>query len=254
MKKLGKKPARRSYTFKFTDIFDPSKLSVPAGPFGHHAAVMEWHWLGNDIAGCCVFSGAAHQEYNWSMIGRRPRVRITTKDVLSDYSAVTGYDGTDASDVGADMQDAAEYWRTTGIRDAVNIRHKIDAHVSLEVGNWDQMVLATFILGSSGIGLNLPKSAENQFDNGHQPWSVVQGSRISGGHYVPAVGRDANGNVLIVSWGALQPMTQPFYERYSDEARAYLSLEIIDDWGITPEGYDADALRKYIEGLGGQHA
>jgi hypothetical protein len=251
MKKLGKKPARLSTTYRFTDIFDPSKLPTPPVMFGHYAAVQEFHMLGNDIAGCCVWSGAAHQEYVWSLEGGQTRTRITTKDVLSDYSAATGYDGTDATDQGTDMQEGAEYWRTIGIRDALNARHKIDCHVSLEVGNWDQMILATWLLGTSGIGINLPKSAEKQFDDGNQPWSVVKGSHIDGGHFVPAVGRDVNGNVLVVTWGKVQPMTQDFYERYSDEARAYLSLEVLSGKGISPEGYDADTLRNYVATLGG---
>jgi hypothetical protein len=249
VKKLGKKRARKSMTLKFTDFFDPSKLPTPPDVFGHYAAVQEFHWLGNDIAGCCVFSGAAHQEYVWSLEGGRPRVRITTADVLLDYAALTGYDGTEASDQGTDMQEGAEYWRNTGIRDADAMRHKIDCHVSLETGNWDQMVLATYLLGTAGVGLILPKSAETQFDAGHQPWTVVKGSKIDGGHFVPSVGRDEDGSVPVVTWGAVQPMMQDFYEKYSDEARAYLSLDILDDKGLSPEGFDADALRKYINQL-----
>ncbi len=250
MKMLGKKPARASTTYKFTDIFDPSKLPTPPAVFGHHAAVQTFHMLGNDIAGCCVWSGAAHQQYVWSLEGGRFRTRITTRDVLSDYAAATGYDGTEKTDLGTDMQKGAEYWRTMGIRDAVNARHRIDAHVSLEVGNWDQMLLATYILGSCGIGILLPNSAERQFDD-HLPWTVEPHSKIKGGHYVPAMGRDENGNVLIVSWGEVQPMTREFYERYNDEARAYLSLEILDEKGLSPEGYDKALLREYIYKLGG---
>ena len=247
--KLGKKPARASATFAFADFFDASKLPTPPDVFGHHAAVQEFHMLGNDVAGCCVWSGAAHQEYIWSLEGGRERTRITTKDVLSDYSACTGYAGTQATDNGTDMQDGAEYWRKTGILDALGNRHQIDCHVSLETGNWDQMILATWLLGTSGIGIQLPKSASDQFDNGNQPWTVVQGARIEGGHYIPAAGRDQNGNILIITWGKVQPMTQPFYERYCDEARAYLSLSILDNRGISPEGFDADALRKYVNQL-----
>lgn len=253
MRKLGKKPARASLSLAFTDFFDATKLPTPPAVFGHHAAVQQYHMLGNDVAGCCVWSGAAHQQYIWSVEGGRPRTRITTADVLSDYTACTGYDGTDATDNGTDMQDGAEYWRKTGIRDALGpeSRHKIDCHVSLEIGNWDQMVLATYLFGTCGIGINLPNSAEPQFDNNHEPWSVVKGARVKGGHYIPAAGRDENGNILIISWGEVQPMMQEFYETYSDEARAYLSLDILDGKGISPEGFDLDALRTYVKELQG---
>lgn len=247
MKKLGKKPARKSVTKAFSDFFNSKALPVPPPVFGHFAAVQQFHMLGNDVAGCCVVAGAAHQEYIWSIEGGRPRVRITTLDVIDDYAALTGYNGTDASDTGVDMQDAGEYWRLTGFRDAVDTRHRIDCHVSLEVGNWDQLVLATWLFGTAGVGLALPTSAEHQFDAGHQPWTVVPNAKPFGGHYVPSIGRDANGNLLVVTWGEVQPMTEAFYERYSDEARAYLSLEILDDRGISPEGFDASALRAYVK-------
>lgn len=250
MRKLGKKPARLSQTLKFSDFFDAAKLPTPPAVFGHQDLVTEWHMLGNDIAGCCVWSGAAHLQYAWSLEGGRPRTRITTLDVLDDYGACTGYNGTDATDQGTDMQAGAEYWRTIGIRDAVTQRHKIDAHVSIEVGNWDQMILATYLFGGCGIGIELPKSALDQND-AKEVWTVVPHSKVEGGHFVPSVGRDANGNVLVVTWGTLQPMTQEFYERYNDESRAYLTLEFINDNGLSPEGFDVNALRTYIKQLGG---
>jgi len=246
--RLGKKPARASLSrVSFADFFDASKLPKPPDVFGHHAAVQEYHMLGNDAAGCCVWSGAAHLEYIWSLEGGRERVRITTKDVLSDYAAVTGYDGTDKTDNGTDMQDAAEYWRTTGILTADGTRHKIDCAVPLETGNFDQLVIALWLTGGAGIGILLPKSAEDQFDN-HQPWTV-ENSPTKGGHFVSGAGRDTNGNILVVTWGQVQPMTRAFYERYSDEAYAYLTPEILNDKGISPEGFDIEALRTYVNSM-----
>jgi len=246
--RLGKTPAKPSFSpLKFADVIDPSRLAKPPDIFGHYAAVPAYHMLGNDIASCCVFSGAAHLEYIWSVEGGRDRVRVTTKDVLSDYSAVTGYDGTEATDKGADMQDAAEYWRTTGMLAADGTRHKIDCALPLETGNFDQLVMAMWLTGGAGIGLQLPQSAEAQFDHG-QIWSVVK-SPIRGGHYVAGAGRDADGNILVVTWGDIIPMTQGFYEKYSDEAYVYLNPEILNSEGISPEGFDLDALRAHISSL-----
>jgi hypothetical protein len=246
--KLGKTPAKPSYSpLKFADIFDTSKLPKPPPIFGHYAAVQQYHMLGNDDASCCVFSGAAHLEYIWSIEGGRQRVRITTKDVLSDYAAVTGYDGTEATDNGADMQDAAEYWRRTGMLAADGTRHRIDCAVPLETGNFDQLVLALWLTGGAGIGLQLPESAEGQFDR-NEPWTVMP-SKIRGGHYVCGVGRDPSGNIPVVTWGQVQPMTRAFYEHFCDEAYVYLSAEILSDKGLSPEGFDLEALRNYISNL-----
>jgi hypothetical protein len=248
MRKLGKKPARASTTLTFRDFFYAPNLPVPPATFGHQDLVDEWHMLGNDAWGDCVWAGAAHLEYAWSLMGGRPRVRITTADCLSDYAAVTGFAYTDATDHGTDMQAAAEYWRTTGIRDAIAGRHTIDCHVSLGIGDWDQMILATYLFGGCGIGIELPASAMSQNDL-KVPWTVTK-SKIEGGHFVPAVGRVASGNVVVITWGTVQEMTQAFYERYSDEARCYLSLDILDARGLSPEGFDAAALRAYTANLG----
>lgn len=251
LKKLGKGPARHSMRHKFTDVFDSSKLPKPPAVFGHHAAVQQYHMLGNDKWGNCVWAGAAHEQYIWSLEGGAERTRITTADTLEDYAACTGFDYTDATDNGSDMTEAAKYRQKTGIRDAVNQRHKIDAFVSLEVGNLDQMFLAIWLLGAVGVGLQLTQSAEDQSDaNGEGktgvPWTVPPHRKVVGGHYVSGVGRDTDGNLLVVTWGTVQAMTPDYFSQFNDEGVAYLSLETLDTKGLSPEGYNADFLRSII--------
>jgi hypothetical protein len=253
-RKFGKTPARDAMVYKFTDVFDASKLPMPPKVFGHHAAVAQYHMLGNDSWGDCVFAGAAHEHYIWSLEGGRARARITTADVLADYAAVTGFAFTEKTDNGTDVAAAAKYRQQTGIRDALNVRHKIDAYVSLEAGNIDQLWLAIWLMGAAGIGIQLPLSALDQSDahgegNTGVPWTVPDTVKMAGGHYVPGVGRDADGNILIVTWGKIQAMTPAFFSRFSDEGVAYLNLEILDAKGLSPEGYDASALRNIIAQL-----
>ena len=250
-KKLGKLHARHAMVYKFTDVFDPSSLPTPPAVFGHQAAVAEYHMLGNDLWGNCVWAGAAHEQYIWSLEGSGVRTHITTRDTLDDYAAVTGFAYTDDTDNGTDVTDAAKYRQQTGIRDALNLRHKIDAYVSLDVGDLDQVFHAVYLTGACGIGIQLPESAEDQSDaNGEGltgvPWTVPGKINMAGGHYVPAVGRDADGNLLIVTWGTVQAMTPAFFERFNDEGVAYLSLETLNAKGLSPEGYDADMLREIM--------
>ncbi len=217
----------------------------------------KWYLAEGLVSHNCVWAGAAHEQMVWSLTGGRQRARFTALDVLSDYSAVTGFDlkqnipGKDnPTDNGTDMSEAAAYRRNRGVLDATTRRHKIDAYVALEVGNWDQLVVATWLMGAAGVGLQLPKSAMDQFD-ANKPWTVpwFKGRKIVGGHYVPSVGRDINGNLMIVSWGRTNPMTKGFYTKYSDECVAYLSLEILNEHNLSPEGYDADALRTQLRNL-----
>lgn len=248
--KLGKKPARNAIGFSFADYFDASKLPTPPSTFGHHTAVSDFHMLGNDLYGCCVWSGAAHEHYIWSLEGGRERVRITTADVLSDYAAATGFDPAKPdTDQGSDIKDAASYRRKTGIIDANGRRHQIDSYVALKIGNVEELALATWLTGAVGIGLQIPNDAQDQFEAA-QPWSVSPGApRIEGGHYVPVVGRNESGNFLVVTWGKIQEMTPEFYGRFSDEAIGYLSIEILDAKNLSPEGFDADALRGHLANL-----
>ena len=255
--KFGKAPARKgAVSFQFKDYFDPTKLPTPPAVFGHFNGFSDFHMLGNDQFGDCVWAGAAHEHMIWSTEGGRTRARFTVYDVLSDYSAVTGFDksktdakGNNPTDNGTDMSLAASYRRKTGIRDATGARRKIDGYLALETGNWDQLVVAMYLFGAVGIGVQLPQSAMDQFD-ARKPWTVPwMKTRIVGGHYICGVGRDKNGNAPIVSWGRTNPMTQKWYERFSDEAICYFSLETLNQKGLSPEGYDADELRKHLEAL-----
>lgn len=210
----------------------------------------EWHILGNDKVGDCVFAGAAHEHMLWTMEGGAPRSRFTTKDVLSDYSAVTGYvPGRDETDQGTDMQEAASYRRKTGVLDATGKRHKIDAYMALEIGNADQLFLASWIFGAAGVGFQVPASAEGQFQR-REPWHVVPRDRIVGGHYVPAVGRSESGNVVVITWGAAQEMSLEFLTAYNDESVVYLSEEFLRGSDkLSPEGFNLELLGKYLKGI-----
>jgi hypothetical protein len=70
--------------------------------------------LGNDEFGDCVFAGAGHEHMVWS----GGKMNFTTDNVLSDYSAVTGFLRDDpATDQGTVMLDALNYRRHTGVMD-----------------------------------------------------------------------------------------------------------------------------------------
>jgi hypothetical protein len=124
------------------------------------------------------------------------------------------------------MQVAASYRRKTGVLDSHGKRHKVKAYLALSVGDVDQLMLAMYLFGAIGIGLKFPDSAMTQFQAG-KPWDVVPGPAPKEGHYVPGVGRDAKGNIIVVTWGKLQLMTPRFFKKYNDEVVAYISEEML---------------------------
>ena len=95
--------------------------------------------------------------------------------------------------------------------------------------------------------MQLPQSALDQAEQ-NQPWDVVSGSTIVGGHYIPLVGRDINGVLHTVSWGKRQLMTETFLKTYCDEAWAYVSTENLVNQK-SPEGFDYAQLQADLAGL-----
>ena len=250
--KLGKTPARNAVSLKFSMVFNAAKLPTPPLVFGHENLMADGNWfgLGNDRVGDCVFAGAAHEHMLWTMVGGQPRSRFTTADVLSDYAAVTGFDpAKPETDQGTDMQVAAAYRQKTGIRDALGIRHKIDAYAALRAGDTAELALATWLFGATGCGFNIPSSAEAQFEAG-QPWTIVPSDSIEGGHYNVCVGRNSDGNFLFISWGRVQAATPAWVGYYMDEGLSYLSMESLNSsTKMTPEGFSYDVLQEYLKGL-----
>lgn len=250
MLKLGKLPARKgAVKLRFGAFFDPRKLPVPPLRFGHYDVGQPWGELANDQYGCCVWSGAAHETMVWTKEATGQAACFIDQNVLGDYAIVTGFDpASSATDQGTDMTAAASYRRKTGIADVNGVRHKIDAYVALRPGDIHDILLATYLTGGAGIGIRFPASAAAQFD-AQEPWQVVPGALITGGHYVPCVGRNSNGDLLVVTWGRIHAMTPEFYAEYSDEALAYVSLEAMNAKGLTPEGFAADQLRADLAAL-----
>ena len=242
MLKLGKKPASplNKKAIMFDQIFDASKLPVPPKVFGKQKLIQTWYGYGNDEYGNCVFAAKAHMHMLWSLMGGHPRDRFTTADVLSDYAAVTGFNAGDPnSDQGTDMKQAAEYHRKTGVRDATNTRRRVTSYVNLQPGSVGQLAISAYIFGAVEIGVMLTEDNMKQFDQG-KPWSVTRSDSV-GGHCIPVIGRDSDGNFICVTWGRLQRITPSFLKKYMDEGIAYLNEEILTD--IT---YDKSTLQQML--------
>lgn len=242
--KFGLKPFKK-------DPRDFSYLKYRFGPplpkhpkaFGHENLIAEGKWgmLGNADRGDCVWAGAAHETMLWNAMAGKPVPEFNDECVLSDYSAVTGFDpnNPDATDNGTDMREAMKYRQNVGIVDASGTRHKIGAYVWLPVGNFEMFLEATWLMGACPIGIQVPRSAMDQFNSGH-PWDkTIFNNEIEGGHYIPGV--SMRSYAQIVTWARLQNMTKAFYLKYCNAACAVISEEMLAS-GKSPEGFDLAAL------------
>lgn len=241
--KLGKKPAPKvGLKFGFLDYANLGALPKPPTSFGHEKLVASdgWSMLGNDQYGDCVFAGAAHETMLWCMMGSGKCPPFNNASVLSDYSAVTGFNPNDPNtDQGTDMGQAASYRRKTGIVDSASHRHKVGAYLGIDVRDPHQLYAAVYLFGAIGIGIEFPGSAMDQFNKGHE-WTIQRGAQIEGGHYIPFVAKHGR-TLTVVTWGRTQTMSQGFLERYCDEGVVYVSEEALTN-GKSPEGFDYAAL------------
>ena len=245
--KLGKLPAREgAVRLQLSRYLLPAQLPTPPAEFGHDGSVASWQMLANDTLGDCVIAGGLHETMLWTSIGSS----IPPMDdaaAIANYEAIAGYDpDVPSSDRGTDVAHAASYRRRTGLVDAAGHRHKVGAYLALTPGDVQEHLLALYLFGAVGIGIEFPDSAMRQFNQG-QPWHPVHGAKIEGGHYISAVARRA-GQLVVVTWGREQAMTDSFLTTYNDESYAYLSSEYLRQ-NRNPEGVDLAALKRDLKAL-----
>ncbi len=248
------KPGKKAKTkdardLKWRDYIDRTQLpQIPQPPFGHVDLVQLWGMLGNDSLGDCVIAGHCHDVMLDNAEAGRV-VTFTDKNAIDAYGAACGYNPDDpSSDQGCQIRDALKFFRTQGITDSAGIVHKIDAFVTLDQTDIREIYESVFLFGKAKIGLQLPRSAVDQFNAG-QPWTVVDGSPIEGGHDVEIVNVLANGDLEVVTWGQTQTMTLGFFNKFADEAWAILSKEMLTSKGISLEGFNFDQLMSDINDM-----
>jgi hypothetical protein len=211
-----------------------------------------WGMLGNDEYGDCVEADAGHGTMLWNAEAGTP-VTVTDKDALALYTAITGFNPKKPNtDQGTVMLDALNYRRKTGMHLATDGSvHKIGAYVSITPGDVTNLKMAIYLFGAASIGVEFPDSAMNQFNAG-EPWTVVKGAHIEGGHDVIVVGYlVAEDMFLVVTWGQLQKVAPSWIKKYMDEGYGVLSYDMLKN-GLSVNGFDAEQLNDDVEQLGGQ--
>jgi hypothetical protein len=242
----------------------PGALPPPPVSLDYTSAITEWPMYGNDKWGCCVWSMIGHMVEAITFYGSGKVIEVPTADLLEAYADVTEFDpnagppGDNPTDNGTVIQDALNYWRKMGIDG-----HQILAFFELNPNNTIEVETALALFGHLCVGISFPASAMVQFNAG-KPWDVVHGGDggIEGGHAINcggylspgatfgvALGKAANGNWLVVTWGRVQEMTPAFWSHYVEEVWTVASQEWLRPDGTVPDGLDTAAANAAFTAL-----
>lgn len=246
--KLGRLPNDPSKPrLKLATLLTGEAPSVPEN-VDWLSAVEYWPMYLNDRIGDCTCATAGHIIQSITRYGEGVTEVITDSDVLTAYEAVSGYNPyTGENDNGAVVQEVLNYWRKTGIGG-----HKILAFAEVDYRNEEELRQAVHLFGNLYLGVAFPESGFDQFYNG-QPWDVVPGSPIVGGHAINTAWYDVSDAMWkIVSWGKVVEMTEEFWDAYVDEAWVVISEEWLDANGRNPEGIDMTVLAEEFTRITGE--
>lgn len=190
----------------------------------------------NNELGDCTCAAMGHAFEAWTAWGGEPW-RPTDADVVRAYNAVNG-----GVDEGAAMLDVLKLARGTGIGG-----RKIFAFVSIDPMNHDQVRTAHFLFGGLYIGAMLPVAAQGQ-----KVWDVGEGSAFApgswGGHCMNVFDTTKAG-LVVATWGALQPITWAWWDRYVDECYAVLDADFVGADKVSPQGFSLARLAADIKAI-----
>jgi hypothetical protein len=237
---LGKDPAVVDGRTLQLGKYLTAALPTPPAAADYRSKVPSWPMYLNDQYGDCTCAAAAHMIEVWKAWGQGPASEPTDADVLKFYEHFT----TPGPENGCNMLAVLKYWRSTGLG-----ADKIFAFATVEPKNQTEASDAVDLFGGLYIGVALPNFAVQAADLLQVPWVVPSTGPVGdaapnpqNGHCIPAVAYDAD-NLYVVTWGAVKPMSWPFYLAYADEAYAVLDLDFLDATGKVPAGLDLDQLK-----------
>ncbi|HNP23331.1 MAG TPA: hypothetical protein PKM63_04185 [Panacibacter sp.] len=249
--KFGRRPlVHDERTFELSGYLDNENL--PPLPKQHHWGKKikkdKWGVMGNFRTNLCTCAAAGHMIMTWTSNTGRLK-RPDDEDIMKAYCALTNYiPETDENDEGVEALKVLKYWRKNGIAG-----QKIVAFARLQDKNREQLLKTIYLFGGCYVGLNLPKSAERQY-NTTKKWTIPRGGKKRDakkgswfGHMVLVTGYK-NDELRIVTWGQEMIMTIDFWEAYAEESYAVFSEAFIKH-DKTPTGIAVDILENDIERL-----
>jgi hypothetical protein len=243
----GGRTERSSPKLKLRDFLDVERAAswladrVAAGQPTIHAEpvvdysllIREWQMLLNDSLGDCTCASVAHGCMVFAaMLG--VDITITNIDIEAMYEHSGWVPGKPETDQGWTLEAAAGFARTIGLLGtAAAPKPDIDAYAGVDVQDDEAQQIAMELFGGLSSGMECPRSALEQFQEG-KPWTVVPGSEIAGGHAIwkaksvlvpkglQLATSDFVSASVYITWGGLVPADEAFDNEYIDEHLAFV--------------------------------
>ena len=164
-----------------------------------------WYTANSIVAHNCTIAGADHCTAAWNVIYSLDLPRLSESQLEQTYFRL-GHN----QDLGLPEQTVVAAWK----RESAPTWFGYQITGGVQVANSSiKQVIAT--KGVAYLGVALPSVAEQQFAEG-QPWSVVPGATIAGGHCVVGVGYVSQ-FLTVVTWGKTQKVTWDWWQTYGFE-------------------------------------
>lgn len=248
--RLGKRPAVRPHALASLDEYIMGRPPQPPAACPP-PQIANWGMFANgpdptcDVPGApfgdCVIAGSAH-----AIMAVNSALGTADKVPDSDQAVHEYFMETGGVDSGLNVADHLAKWHQYGIFADDGSANLLPAYAPVSNGSILALHRAIWLCRDCKMGWQLPETAEAQIRAG-EPFTVVPGAEIIGGHDMEAVGYDDQW-VYLVTWGQLQPASYAFVETYCDEAFALL-MQAVKERGFGPTQIDFASLEADLDKL-----
>jgi hypothetical protein len=161
-------------------------------------------------------AATAHLVEAWDAEVKEKDAVPTGAQVVSEYFVLTG-----GADGGLNEASVLQTWHTSGL-----YGHKIAGYAPVNVRDTIGIHQAIAFYGGALFGIQVPASAQSQFQNG-EPWTYDPSSPIEGGHAIAPLGYDSQ-YIYCATWGGIAAVTYPFLSAYLDECWAIIPNQFVE--------------------------
>jgi len=230
--KLGRKPALFPAGLRDLTYYRAGSLPTPPASVAI-PDIADWGMLGNDSVGDCGVAGLQHGFMADATDTDHVEGFPTDQETVSYYLAYTS-----GQDDGVVLSQYLQYVQQSGY-----YGHTVTAYAPVTVSDIQTLQFAIDAYDFAYTGITVYSAMQTAFSNG-QPWTMqTAAGKVAGGHCIPIVAYDDQ-YLYAVTWGAIQKIAYPAWNRIADEAWAVITGEINtaadDGHGINLAALQAD--------------